>query len=170
MALLAAAGAQEPVIRVSDLERRIHDLINSERAIATAPPLKLEEPLSAIARAHSTDMARRNFFDHVNPEGLDPAERGRRAGYPCRKVYSEYFTEGLAENIYQGSLYRRIIISGAEKSYEWYSTEELARDAVKGWLNSSGHKRNLLDKRYERTGMGASIAPDRKVYITQVFC
>jgi uncharacterized protein YkwD len=115
-------------------------------------------------------MAKRRFFSHVNPDGKDASERGKLSGYGCRKTYRGYFTEGLAENIYQGNLYSRIRIKGNQRSYDWYSPEEIAREAVKGWMNSSGHRRNILDDAYERTGLGIAVGRDDKVFVTQVFC
>jgi uncharacterized protein YkwD len=115
-------------------------------------------------------MARRKFFDHVNPGGEGPTERGERAGYTCRKVEGRRVTEGLAENIYQGNLYNSIRIRGDERTYDWNTSEELAQDSVKSWMNSPGHRRNILEKNYNRSGIGVSISEDSKVYVTQVFC
>src|SRR5262245_27110890 len=44
-------------------------------------PLALNEMLTRAARAHSLDMAQRDFFDHVNPDGLDPTDRANAQGY-----------------------------------------------------------------------------------------
>jgi uncharacterized protein YkwD len=160
----------EPEIRIPDLERHVHDLINKERTKKKATTLRFDEQLARIARAHSADMAKRKFFSHVNPSGKNATERGKLAGYGCRKTYAGYFTEGLAENIYQGNLYGRIRITGNKRSYDWYSAEEIASDAVEGWMDSAGHRRNILDKTYERTGIGIAIDSEDKVFFTQVFC
>src|SRR5215218_2931438 len=95
----------EPDLRIPDLERQVDDLINKERTKKAAAPLRLDEKLSQIARAHSADMAKRKYFSHVNPDGRDATERGKLAGYICRKVYASHITQGLSENIYQGNLY-----------------------------------------------------------------
>lgn len=160
----------EPELRIPDLERRVHDLINKERKKNKAGALQFDERLSKIARAHSADMAKRKFFGHVNPEGQNATERGKRAGYICQKVYGGYFTDGLLENIYQGSLYSRIRITGNQTSYDWYSPEEIAEEAVEGWMGSAGHRRNILEKNHERAGIGIAVDSDDKVYLTQVFC
>jgi uncharacterized protein YkwD len=167
------AGLQrpgEPEIRISELEKRIHDLINSERARNKADKLHFDKELSQIARAHSADMVKRKFFGHVNPDGNDASKRGRLAGYTCRKVYVGFFTEGLAENVYQGSLYSRIRIMGNRRSYDWYSAEEIARETVQGWMGSPGHRRNIVEKNYEKEGIGVAISSDHKVYVTEMFC
>src|SRR4051812_3054463 len=102
--------ASQPQVRVAELERRVHDLINKERRDHKLPPLAEDDGLSRVARRHSQDMAKRQFFDHINPEGLDPTARGKRAGYECRKARGNFIREGLGENLYQGSLYLRIRI------------------------------------------------------------
>jgi uncharacterized protein YkwD len=167
---LAPQRPGQPEIRISSLEHRIHDLINRERTAAKLKPLQFDERLVRIARSHSEDMARRRFFSHVNPDGQDPTARGERAGYVCKKVAGRYTTEGLAENIFQGNLYSRIRISANQKSYDWNTSEELANQTVRGWMNSPGHRRNILEKNYTHEGIGIGISNDNKVYVTQLFC
>jgi uncharacterized protein YkwD len=168
--LVSLQKADQPQFHVPDLERRVHDLINKERKDKKADNLQFDRQLAEIARVHSADMAKRKFFDHKNPDGKDANARGKAAGYTCRKVYTGYFTDGLAENIYQGSLYSRIRITGNKRSYDWYSLEEMAREIVEGWMDSPGHRRNVLEKTYEKEGIGIFISADDKVYVTQVFC
>jgi uncharacterized protein YkwD len=159
LAVLAAASAaiaQKPASRdAGALERRVHHAINEQRKDRKLPELELEDRLSAIARAHSEDMARRRFFSHVNPDGADPTARGKRAGYVCRKVFGNTIREGLAENLFEGSPFR--------------SADDFARRSVSGWMNSPGHRRNVLEARYSRTGVGVAISGDG-VYVTQLFC
>jgi uncharacterized protein YkwD len=170
LVLVAFAILQKPEVRIPDLERRVHELINKERKKDKVVALELDEELSRIARAHSEDMAKRKFFAHVNPDKRDASDRGKLVGYICRKVYVGYFTQGLAENIYQGSLYRQIRISGNLRTYEWYSAEEIAEETVEGWMDSPGHRENILTKTYDRAGLGIAIDSDGKVFVTQVFC
>ncbi len=63
-----------------------------------------------------------------------------------------------------------VITHGNQKSYDWKSLNEIADSTVKGWMASSGHRQNTLEKNYSRAGIGAAIAADGQVYITQVFC
>jgi len=160
----------QPEIRIPALERRIHELIDKERTGKKLPALQFDEKLSNIARAHSTDMARRNFFSHINPDGKDPTARGRLAGYVCKKDFGSYFTEGLAENLYQGNLYSSVRTRGNEKTYAWNTLEDLASQSVMGWMKSKGHRENILGKTFDTTGIGVAISKDDKVYVTQVFC
>ena len=161
----------QPEIRVADLERRIHELINKARVEHDLPALAYDEHLAKIARGHSRDMAVRNFFSHVNPDGRDPTARGKLAGFTCRKQVSRNsFREGLGENLYQDNLYSRIRITGTERTYDWNTSREIAANSVRGWMNSAGHRHNILEAAYGQTGIGIVIGDDDKVFITQVFC
>jgi uncharacterized protein YkwD len=161
---------REPQVRAAELERRIYDLINRERRDRKVTLLVEDEALSRIARAHSRDMAARHFFDHVNPDGQDPTARGKRAGYECRAVRGNIIREGLGENLYQGSLYSRIRIEDGRRFYDWNSAEKIGKQSVEGWMDSPGHRRNILERNYNRTGLGVAMAADGRVYITQLFC
>ncbi|VAX36640.1 hypothetical protein MNBD_PLANCTO03-103, partial [hydrothermal vent metagenome] len=57
--------------------------LTSEQAalLGTVEPLALDFSLTTAARAHSLDMATRGFFDHINPDGLNPTQRAQAAGY-----------------------------------------------------------------------------------------
>ncbi len=145
----------EAAARVSELELKVHAGINAERTRNGGSPLKWEERLAAVARAHSDDMTSRGYFSHDTPEGLGPSERIDRAGYSCWKG-SHY---GVAENI------------AIETTLN--DLDRTAAEAVQGWMNSPGHRTNLLGRQYDRTGIGASFGTWRgykAVYLTQVFC
>ncbi len=148
--------ASDSAARVSELEQKVHAGINAARARnGVSPQLRWENQLGAVARAHSEDMTRRGYFDHDNPEGLGPSDRIDRAGYSCWKG-THY---GVAENI------TIELVSS--------SIDRMADGAVQGWLNSPGHRTNLLGRQYDRTGIGASFGTWRgykAAYVTQVFC
>ena len=100
-------------------------------------------------------MTSRNYFDHDTPEGLDPTDRLHRAGLSCRKGYRYGLAENIAIETTLGNL------------------DRTAAEAVQGWINSPGHRTNLLSREYDRTGIGASFGTWRgykAVYLTQVFC
>ena len=185
--LAASTGAQTvsgPMVEPRSLEIRVSELINAERMKEKLKPLKIDAKLSEIARRHSEDMARRGFFDHVNPDGHGPTERGVAQHYKCVRhlapdmrldengnvFQGEYVSEGLAENIFQNNLYNRVIISGLEIKHEWNSADKIARTSVAGWMASPGHRQNILAGRYEKTGIGIAIAANDQVSITQLFC
>jgi uncharacterized protein YkwD len=159
-----------PAIRVPLLERHILDLINDRRTESKLRPLHADDRLTLIARAHSEDMVRRGFFDHINAQGEDPTARGKRAGYECRKALDKYsFREGLAENLSEVPRASRVRISGDQKTYDWNTAEDIGRQAVDGWMKSPGHRRNILDGNYSDSGIGVAVSSN-DIYITQLFC
>jgi len=91
------------------------DLTPGELArLVPQPPLALNAALTLTSRAHSLDLAVRSFFDHVNPDGLDPSQRAQAQGYA-----------GVAgENIAAG----QISVDAVHLA----------------WLDSVGHRRNVL--------------------------
>lgn len=167
---LSDAFLGKPSIDVSALETRIHQLINNQRAAHNLPQLRWDSQLTVIARKHSQDMATRNYFSHDTPEGKGPTERAAVLGYVCEKRIGNYIY-GMGENIFQNNLYNSIhYINGIPVSYDWNDLEELASSTVDGWMNSPGHRENILRKTYDREGIGLAISKDDKVYITEDFC
>ena len=158
-------------ISTDALEQRVHDLINQQRTARGLASLRFDPALADIARKHSEDMAAQDYFAHVNPAGQNPTARGISAGYTCRKDYGSYYTYGIAENLFQNNLYSSATYySNRETVYDWNSAEEIAQTTVGGWMNSSGHRENIVTPTFDREGIGVAIAPDDKVYITEDFC
>ena len=54
--------------------------------------------------------------------------------------------------------------------YDWNSSRKIAETTVKGWMNSPGHRKNILTPHWRSEGIGIAISPDDKVYITENFC
>ena len=117
-------------------EDKVVDLVNSERAKAGCDPLTTDPKLAQAAEDHSTDMTERDYFDHTTPEGLTFADRIVNAGYP---------TPG-AENIAVG--------------------QQNAEQVMDGWMNSDGHRANILNCDLRAIGVG--LAEDG-MYWTQDF-
>ena len=158
-------------ISTSVLEQRVHELINQQRSVEGLAVMSFDPALADIARKHSEDMATRNYFAHVNLAGQNPTDRGTAGGYSCRKNYGSYYTYGIAENLFQNNLYSSATYySNGETVYDWNSPEEIAQITVAGWMNSSGHRENILTPTFDREGIGIAIASDDKVYITEDFC
>lgn len=110
------------------------DLINIARAEAGCPPLTLNTQLSKAAQGHAADMARNDFFSHTGSDNSTFIDRIVAAGYqPWRQA---------AENVAAG-----------------YASPDVV---VANWLNSPGHRANILNCTYEDTGVGYYyLAADR---------
>lgn len=122
------------------LEKLVLELTNEERRKKGIDPLVWNEQLAETARAHSRDMVERGFFSHDNPDGKSPFDRMQSAGIKYRSA---------AENIAAGQ-----------------ATPELA---VKEWMNSEGHRRNILNPQLEELGVGIARGGKYGIYWTQNF-
>jgi len=123
------------------METQVLDLTNAERAKAGCGALRFDTHLRAAARAHSTDMAVHNYFSHTGRDGSDPGDRIAAAGFNIRR--------GWAENIAAG-----------------YPT---AKAVMTGWMNSSGHRANILNCRLRALGVGVARSSGGRLYWTQDF-
>lgn len=163
------SGDPYPVSTTS-LASRIHELINVQRTANGLSALASDSALASIALGHSADMAANNYFSHTDLSGKDPTGRGNAALYTCRKDYGSYYTIGIGENIFQNNLYTSASCEGSVCTYAWTSPEDIAQSTVTGWMNSPGHRKNILTSTYDREGIGVAISSDNKVYITENFC
>ncbi len=162
---------KKPIIDKNDLEKQVHLLTNQYRTQNGISTLAWDDTLSNIAEMHSQDMATRNYFAHETPEGVDPTGRGAIQGYKCEKRVGNLIYQGIAENIFQNNLYDTVWYSGGiPTSYEWNTLDDIAKSTVDGWMNSPGHRQNILTATYNIEGIGIEISSDDKVYITQNFC
>ena len=136
----AAATPTTGTAATTAQEARVLLLVNRARAAARCPALKANAQLTRAARGHSLDMARRNYFAHTTPGGTTPWTRIAKAGYPRAT---------LAENIAAG--------------------QPTADAVVKAWLNSPGHRRNILNCSLRSVGTGLATGGRYGHYWTQDF-
>ena len=129
----------EPADTVAAYEQEVFDLVNQIREENGLEPFVYNETLAETARAHSQDMIDRNFFDHTNPDGKSPFDRMRDNGLSYSMA---------AENIAVG-----------------YPSPEAV---VEGWMNSEGHRANILGG-CEELGVGLALGGHYGYYWTQCF-
>jgi uncharacterized protein YkwD len=127
-----------------DEEDNIFELINRQRNRKSLSSLVWNDDLADVARNYSRKMARERFFSHYDREGKAVNERVAAMKITRWKV--------LGENLFMAEGY-----------------DEFAQVAVKGWMESKYHRQNILDGRFNQTGIGAAKSRDGTVYITQVF-
>jgi len=101
-------------------------------------PLKYSAAIARAAQKHAEDMAVNKYFDHTSLDGSSFVDRLRAAGYQG---------DPAGENIASG-----------------YTT---AQEAVRAWLNSPGHCRNLMERGFDDTGLGFATSDDPR-YTVQV--
>ncbi len=118
------AAGTNPIQAQSELDQ-VLALTNSERAANGCGALSINNTLAVVAQAHAVDMAENDFFDHNSLNGQSPFDRMRAAGYSFSSA---------AENIAAG-----------------YSTPA---SVVAGWMNSAGHRANILNCSFTEIGIG----------------
>ena len=124
---------------VAAAEKRAFDLLNADRAKNGLKPLKLNSQLTALGGRYAQDMINRNFFSHYNPEGQSPFDRMQQAG-----ISYNHAGENLAINSN---------VDTAEKAF----------------MNSSGHKDNILSPNYTEVGVGVRYDAKGSAYVVQEF-
>ncbi|WP_406322591.1 CAP domain-containing protein [Streptomyces sp. NBC_00519] len=116
------------------------DLTNRQRARAGLPPLAGDPLLATAAQAHSADMVARSFYSHTSPEGTQPWDRAAAAGARRRSI---------GENIACG--------------------QRSPAEVVDGWMNSPGHRANILKPDFTHIGIGFAGGGPAGTYWTQLF-
>lgn len=151
------------------VERHVHEAINEERTARGLEALAFDEDLQEIARSHSEDMAERGYFAHEDPEGNTFADRYDAHGYECRADTdgSAYYTGG--ENIAYTYVDQPVRTDSGDV-VEHTTERKLADGLVEQWMNSDGHRENLLADHWTNEGIGISVTDDDRVYATQNFC
>ncbi|MGG0776952.1 CAP domain-containing protein [Bacillus rugosus] len=110
---------------VSAYEKKVVELTNAERQKQGLKPLQIDETLSKSARAKSQDMKDKNYFDHQSPTYGSPFDMMKSFGI-------SYKTAG--ENIAKG--------------------QKTPEEVVKAWMNSEGHRKNILNPNFTHIGVG----------------
>ena len=139
------------------VEKSILHYTNRERKRRGLKSLKGQPSLIRAARGHSRWMARRNRYSHTGGGGSQPWHRARRAGYVSSSV---------SENIWRTSGRRG---SAWHSKFRWNSSWRLGHAAVITWMNSSGHRANILDSRWQHIGIGVGRNRKGGIFLTQNF-
>lgn len=166
------AGTEAPVNQ-TEIEREIHRFINERRARHELSQLSYDPRLAEIGRYHSQDMARSGYFAHESPGGETPLDRYETFGYECRVPISDDRYATGAENIAMTWADKRVESSyGGIVDYDGNETK-IARGVVRAWMNSSGHRENVLRPYWDSEGIGVAVnatARGVEVFATQNFC
>ncbi len=138
------SGASHPRINhLRELERQILRYTNEARRKNNLSAVDWDDDLRDVARTHSDDMLRRNFFSHDNfKDRVAPVIAGTASK--------------AGENIYGGS--------GQDCS----DARLMARNIVDGWMTSPGHRANILNQDYTHMGAGVSTM-GKEIRATQIF-
>jgi uncharacterized protein YkwD len=136
------------------IARKTHRLVNDQRRQNGVAALEVDPGVTNAATKHSNNMARTGIFSHVI-DGKGPADRLR--------------DENISFTAYDENIYSSWCQKSGRSAYD---VHDFAQEAVSGWMNSPGHRANILNPDFTHTGIGiAAIARDGKgyLYATQVF-
>lgn len=111
--------------QVSAFEQKVVELTNQERAKQGLPALKLDTELSKVARTKSLDMQNKGYFSHTSPTYGSPFDMMKQFGISYRSA---------GENIAMG--------------------QQSPEAVVNAWMNSEGHRANILNSSYTHIGVG----------------
>ena len=138
------AGKLPSPERQAEARAAVVCLLNRNRAEHDLPPLRANTRLDAAAQAHAEDMGRRDFYAHRNPDGIEPHARIRDAGYKGDRT---------GENIHWG-----------------VRIDSTPAAIVRGWMNSPGHRENILRATFSEVGTGIAFdAPEPLVRDAAVY-
>lgn len=129
--------AQQEAVTTA-FERQIFDLANSTRVQRGLPPLEWNEKAAAVARSHSKDMLHTNFFSHTSPNTGNMADRLQQAGIKYRTA-GKNIAHGQSDSI----------------------------NAHEGWMNSPGHRQNILNEDFKTLGVGVAGKYYTQVFVTE---
>jgi len=135
-----AASAPSDSTDIKSLETEVILLVNVERAKVGQPALVENSELSRVARIKSEDFVKNNYFSHTSPTYGSPFE--------MIKSFGITFTSA-GENIASG--------------------QKTAAEVMNSWMNSSGHKANILNSTYNQIGVGVAKESNGNIYWTQMF-
>jgi uncharacterized protein YkwD len=145
----SSGGGSRANESMAALESYMIELVNSDRTANGSHAISANGTLSSLARGHAADMAKRDFFNHTNPDGKDPQTRAHNAGVKG----------GVYENIaYQGG------VESANKALQ--NAESIMMAEPKNQIN---HRSNILDPNHATVGVGVVRAANGRLYIVQEF-
>jgi|GEM_PF-581313 len=155
------------------IEKKASELLfvktNEERERRNRAPLAYNDVLESIAQRHADDMAMRDYFDHVSPEGKNPHDRAVEQGYPYERIWEDgTVIYGIGENIVRFPTGNEVYVH----SFAYIDPTDpiqLANVAITSFLRSASHKETLLNNIYHEVGIAAAMGQDGYYYLTQNF-
>lgn len=124
----------------SSYQQQVLDLVNAERTKRGLSPLTLDAKLCNVATKKAEDMATKNYFDHTSPTYGSPFDMMRQFGVSY---------QAAGENIAKG--------------------QTTPQEVMNSWMNSSGHRANILSSNFTKLGVGVAKDSNGRLYWSQMF-
>ncbi len=125
---------------LASYEQQVFELVNKERAARGLQQLSYNSEVARVARFKSQDMINKGYFSHTSPTYGSP--------FKMMESFGIRFSNG-GENIAYG--------------------QRTAQEVMNSWMNSAGHKANILSAAYTQIGVGVAKASNGTLYWTQLF-
>ena len=138
----APENVQQPTAQTGSFQQQVVDLVNQERAKHGLSPLQMKQDLNSVAQMKAQDMTDKKYFSHTSPTYGSPFDMMKKHGI-------SYLAAG--ENIAMG--------------------QKTPAQVVQDWMNSPGHRANILNSNFTEIGVGVSNSYNGNGYIwVQAFC
>ena len=134
---------QRRLREIGTLEQQCLDEVNRLRRMHGLSRLMFDDSLLEVARGYSRRMSDEHFFSHVDPDGLSVRERIERANIKWK---------ALGENLAYANGYVNPVAA-----------------SLHGWMESPGHRSNILDPDFQVSAVGVWIGTNGTVYFTEIF-
>jgi uncharacterized YkwD family protein/spore coat assembly protein SafA len=128
------------ISQTKGVEQQVLELVNQERAKANLQPLKMDWELQRVARTKSCDMAQKGYFSHQSPTYGSPFDMMKQFGISFKTA---------GENIASG--------------------QRTPQEVMQSWMNSQGHRENILKPEYTHIGVGYCAGGSMGHMWTQMF-
>lgn len=164
------------------LEQTLIYFTNKVRRNYRLKPFSHENKLRTAARLHSLEMARLDYFSHESPisKNRKLSDRLKNTGLSLsntimgENIGFDYFLK-IADVPYYKRLYKGKWLyihhkTGEPIGYQTY--QEFASQMVKKWMESPGHRKNILNRKFDRIGIGIAVGiinEFQAIYVTQNF-
>lgn len=133
------APAPPPIVQVADVQQPVVDSANAYRAQSGVGAVAVDQRLTNAAQSHANDMAARSVMTHTGAGGTNPGQRINAAGYGCTT---------WAENVAAG--------------------QTSPSQVINAWINSSGHRANILNANMVDIGVAAAVGANGVTYWAMV--
>ncbi|MCK5017056.1 MAG: CAP domain-containing protein, partial [Candidatus Peribacteraceae bacterium] len=149
-----------------NIQEQVIKAVNKERRSQGIPPLSLNLTLQTAAVRHAKDMSERGYFSHFTPEGLSYVERIKASGYTdvnpiacgCHQIFSLQSGQSYPKSSGPNFVVYEEDVCSCNPQYALGENiakgQMTAEEVVKDWMDSPGHKRNILEPSFKEMGLG----------------
>lgn len=167
----ATGGLTADALNTTEIEQEIHSQVNQERSKRGLSALAYNESLHRVALYHSEDMVQQDYIAHTSPSGDSLKDRYEQFSIDCSVPTSAGKLAG-GENIVGTYPDGKTNVAGEVRDLD-FNESTIATAVVDGWMDSKGHRENILRPNWTTEGVGVFVGEidnEKRVVATQNFC